>query len=144
MPEDIIAHLPIRLDSVAAWTSTSTFVSFEHERSGRVEANTKNENATKAKSPILTPALRDSIAFEIGAVPEVLAVFASVQDRVCYVWTIVNASDQEIRKRIYGKEKVLIGRFGQLDFEFNVMPSCGQNPKALIPDSTANLTFLRD
>ena len=144
MPEDIIANPPIRLDWVSAWTKTTTFVPFQDEGSGKISVDTKDEEAqTKAKPSALTPALRDSIAFEIGSIPEALAIFASVQDRVCYVWSIVAASEPEIRKRIYEKEKVLIGRFGQLDFEFNVVASCGQDPRALIPDSTANLTFLR-
>jgi hypothetical protein len=93
---------------------------------------------------MLTPVLRDSIGFEIGAgVPEVNAVFTSVENGTCYVWTIVAESSPAVRRTIYAKEKTLIERFDKLDFEFNIIAGRGHNPMQIISDRTLELAFRR-
>lgn len=97
----------------------------------------------KVESPVLLPALRDSIGFEIGSISNVLAVFASIHENACYVWTVVDKSETEIRRQVYQKEKILINRFGRVDFEFNVVAAGGYDPKQLAKDSATTAAFLR-
>jgi hypothetical protein len=93
---------------------------------------------------MLTPALRDSVGFEIGAgVAEVNAVFTSVVNGACYVWTVVSEFTPRVRRTIYGKEKSLIDRFHDLSFEFNIVAARGQDPMSVIRDETLELAFLR-
>ena len=94
---------------------------------------------------MLSAGLRDSVAFEIGySVPEVQAVFAKLADRnVLHVWAIVPANDRGVYRTIYAKEKEIIRQFEGVDFDFNVVPSHGRDPQALITDPGIELAFLR-
>ena len=89
--------------------------------------------------------LKDSVAFDIGhSVPEVQAVFVLQRDdRFLHVWTVVPAHDRSVYRRIYAKEKEIIRQFENIDFEFNIAPSHGRDPRTMISDPGAQLAFLR-
>ena len=94
---------------------------------------------------MLSADLKDSVAFEIGySVPEVQAVFARFRENgVLHVWAVVPEHDRTIYRSIYTKEKQLINQFKGIDFDFNVVPSRGRDPRALISDPDIQLTYLR-
>lgn len=95
---------------------------------------------------MLSADLRDSVAFEIGkSVPEVLAVFTKLKEnRVLHVWAIVPAYDRRVYRSVYAKEKQIIDKFYGVDFDFNVIPSHGRDPKTIISDPEIDLAFLRE
>jgi hypothetical protein len=88
--------------------------------------------------------LKDSVAFALGySVPEVQAIFAQLNKRVLHVWCIVPGRDREVYRKIYAKEKEIIGQFGMIDFDFNVVSSNGRDPRELISDQDIQLAFRR-
>lgn len=93
----------------------------------------------------LSAALKDSVALETGkAVPEVQAVFATLQDgHVMHVWTVVPEYDRAVYRRVYAAEKDIIRQFKDLDFDFNVVPSQGRAPRTVISEPGIDLAFLR-
>jgi hypothetical protein len=103
---------------------------------------TDRVHQTKVNS-MLSAGLRDSVAFEIGySVPEVQAVFVKLSDRnVLHVWAIVPDHDRRVYRTIYAKEKEIIGQFGGFDFDFNIVPSHGRDPQAVIADPGIELAF---
>jgi hypothetical protein len=140
--EDIFVNSPVRLDRVSLWTPTAN-IRFQDDDRPEVSVETRFTERITAESPLFLPALRDFIRFSFGSIPDVLAVFVSVHDRLCHVWTMVEKSSPETRKQVYEKEKVLIGQFNQVDFDFNVMASASQESQKLSPDPAATLTFMR-
>jgi hypothetical protein len=90
--------------------------------------------------------LRDSVAFEIAhSVPEVQAVFIVLgENRTLHVWSVVPEHDRAIFRCIYAKEKEIINRFEGVDFDFNIVPSHGRDPKTLISDPQVQLAFIRE
>lgn len=93
---------------------------------------------------MLSASLKDSIGVEIGAAaPEVAAVFAFVERNICHIWTVVTASVPEIRKRVYEREQSLIEKYADLEFDFNILASHGQDPKRVIVDPELELAYLR-
>ncbi len=88
--------------------------------------------------------LSDSVAFEIGySVPEVQAVFASLKNRILHVWAVVPTYDRRIYRQIYAREKKIINQFEGMDFDFNVVPSNGKDPRHLMSDPEIDLAYLR-
>ena len=89
--------------------------------------------------------LKESVAFSIGySVSEVEAVFALLNDNhVLHVWAVVPEHDSSVYRKIYAKEKEIIDQFGHLDFDFNIVPSYGRDPRSLISDPDVHLTYLR-
>jgi hypothetical protein len=98
----------------------------------------ENANATPQ------PSLKNMIAFEIGAVPEVEAVFVQVQDRVYHVWTVIRDGSREARRAVYAREKVIIDRNDYLDFDFNVVNDHGADPRSMFTDENLELAFIRE
>jgi hypothetical protein len=95
---------------------------------------------------MLSAELKETVATGIGrAVPEVQAVFTKqVDGDVLHVWAVVPVRDRDVYRSIYAKEKELIGEFGDIDFDFNVVPSRGRDPRTLISDLGIELVFLRE
>lgn len=88
--------------------------------------------------------VRYEVAFQIGqSVTEVQALFTQLEGRILRVWTIVPERNDVIYRKIYAKEKELIGSFDGMEFEFNIMPSVGRDPKVVISDPAASLVFAR-
>ena len=108
-------------------------------------ADTQSSKTSGTKEGIMSADLKDAVAFEIGySVPEVQAVFALLTDnRVLHVWAVVPTHDSAVYRKIYAKEKQIIRKFDSLDFDFNVVPSNGRDPRTLISDPEAHLAFLR-
>ena len=84
-------------------------------------------------------------AFDVGrSIPEVQAVFVLFKDdRILHVWAVVTAYDRNVYRKIYAKEKEIIRQFENIDFEFNIAPSHGRDPRTMISDPGAQLAFLR-
>jgi hypothetical protein len=88
--------------------------------------------------------VRYEVAFQIGeSVSEVQALFTQLEGRILRVWTIVSERNDAVYRKIYAKEKELIGSFEGMEFEFNVIPSIGRDPKEIISDPAARLVFAR-
>lgn len=106
--------------------------------------STDRVRQTKVDS-MLDASLRDSVAFRIGfSVPEVQAVFTKLEEKnVLHVWAIVSENDRRVYRSVYAKEKEIIGMYGGVDFDFNVVPSHGRDPQGLISDPGIELAFLR-
>ena len=112
----------------------------------KIWINTEHAAKHAAKSETRTMPtleLKDSIAFGIGAIPDVEAVFTLRHDNVFYIWTVVDQSEPEIRSRIYEREKQIIDQYASLDFDFNIVASRGRKPQELIGDPAAELTYVR-
>src|SRR5579863_9446258 len=105
----------------------------DQEEPVKSEALDSNRSEALAMSTP-TPSLKDSIAFGIGSVPDVEAIFTMRQEKVFYVWAIVSKSEPNVRKQIYAKEKELIKNFGAFDFDFTIIASKGRPPSSVISD----------
>lgn len=93
---------------------------------------------------MLSADIRNTIAFEIGfAVPEVEAVFVSIEENVLHVWSVVPERDRTVYRKIYAAEKDLIQRFQHVGFDFNVISSGGKNPRTLLRDPGLELAYSR-
>jgi hypothetical protein len=88
--------------------------------------------------------LKESVSFEIGSsVSEVQAVFVLLKDdRFLHVWAVVPEHDRSVYRKIYAKEKEIIRQFESVEFE--VVPSHGRDPRTMITDPDAQLTFIRE
>jgi hypothetical protein len=112
----------------------------------KISVYTKSKLTTgNEKTTMLSADVKDSVAFQIGhSVPEVQAVFTTLKgNRLLHVWAVVPQYDRAVYRSIYAREKEIIGQFGALDFDFNVIPSNGRNPRDIISDPTVELAFLR-
>ena len=94
---------------------------------------------------IIASDLKDSVSSDIGfSVTEVQAVFVLLKDdRFLHVWAVVPEHDRNVYRKIYAKEKEIIRQFENIDFEFNIAPSHGRDPRTMISDPGAQLAFLR-
>jgi hypothetical protein len=107
-------------------------------------ANRASAFASVEATPMFCADLSDSVAFEIGySVPEVQAVFASLKNRILHVWAVVPTYDRRIYRQIYAREKKIINQFEGMDFDFNVVPSNGKDPRHLMSDPEIDLAYLR-
>jgi hypothetical protein len=97
---------------------------------------------TSTKEGTMSADLRDSVALKIGSVPEVQAVFATLDNKTLHVWSVVPEHDSRVYRSIYAKEKEIIRQFGWIDFDFNVVPSRGKDPREML-SQTAEIAFLR-
>ena len=102
-------------------------------------------NGGSALNETTSADLKDSVAFDIGhSVAEVQAVFVLRRDdQLLHVWTVVPAHDRSVYRKIYAKEKEIIHQFENVDFEFNIVPSHGRDPRTMISDPCAQLAFVR-
>lgn len=110
------------------------------------QADTKGVPLLPLRNPMLSTDIKNTIAFEIGfAVPEVEAVFACLEqaNNVLHVWSVVPTRDRDVYRRIYSTERQLIAKFDYMGFDFNVIASCGRDPKTLINNPGVELSFAR-
>ena len=90
--------------------------------------------------------VRYEVAFEIGhAVPEVAAIFTQLEGRILRVWTVVPRREEGIYKKIYEQERQLLNstELDGIEFEFNIIPSMGKNPREVVADPACTLVFAR-
>jgi hypothetical protein len=116
---------------------TTTFQWFN----GQASTEPERSDSTEGFVPRFEPDLRDYIAFSLGAVPEVQAIFASQQGRVWHIWTVVSESTPEVRKRLYDKEKMILGHFDGATFDFNIIASRERDPIRLVADPSARIVY---
>jgi len=100
---------------------------------------------TKVSEPVtLQPSLKDMIAFEIGGVPEVAAVFTKMEDRILHVWTVLRDGSRAARRAVYAREQMIVDRTEHLDFDFNVVNGGGVDPRSMFSEDGLELAFLRE
>jgi hypothetical protein len=106
--------------------------------------STKENEETLVSPDPAAPDVRYNVAFQIGySVPEVQAMFTQLEGRILRVWTIVPERQEDVYRKIYAKERALIEAFDGMEFEFNIIPSIGRNPKDVVSDSSCLLVFAR-
>ena len=105
------------------------------------------ENRAKGVTTELNAAALDvryEVAFHIGqSVPEVQALFTQLEGRILRVWTVVPERDDAVYRKIYAHERDLVQTFDGMEFEFNIVPNLGRDPKMVITDPACRLVFQR-
>src|SRR5690242_1194347 len=130
-------------DNQSVFLNTQNILLKSDQNEGVHQDVRSDKTARSETRSMLAPGLRDYVAFCIGSVPEVEAVFTLHRGKVFYVWAVVAQSEPEIRKRIYAKEKEIIGLYDDFDFDFNIVPSRGQAVSSVISDPAVTLAFKR-
>ena len=97
---------------------------------------------TTPLTSVATSALNEFIAFEISLVPEVDAVFTAFRNEVFYVWVIVNKFVEDVRARIYDRQRAIIDEFPTFEFDFYIIAGLGNDPWELVSESVT-LAFQR-
>jgi hypothetical protein len=95
------------------------------------------------KTTVLSPNKRHFIAFLIATVPEVESVFTQAQDDFLHVYTVVDAFDASVRKKIYEMELQIIDNFEMCDFDFQIVSRVGKPLSDLFNDPDLELSFQR-
>jgi len=97
---------------------------------------------TTPLTSVSTSALNEFIAFEISLVSEVEAVFTAFRNEVFYVWVIVNRFADDVRARIYDRQRAIIDEFSTFEFDFYIIAGLGRDPWELVSESVT-LAFQR-
>jgi hypothetical protein len=101
------------------------------------------ETVIRQKSPASLD-VRYEVAFQIGhAVPDVQAVFTQLEGRILRVWTVVPDRDEVVYKELYAQERKLLNSLDGIEFEFNIIPNMGRNPKEVVTDPSGALVYER-
>ena len=87
--------------------------------------------------------IRHEVAFEIGKIPDVQALFTQLEGRFLRVWTVVAERDDAVYRKIYAHQRAIMRSFDDVEFEFNVIPSLGRTPRETVPDPAFHLAFER-
>ena len=87
--------------------------------------------------------LQTTIAKKIAEVPEVEYIYCERQDRAYLVWVIINQLDPSARHRIYEKQRELIGRFRDENFDFYVVARLDKPPELVVNQTSMELIFSR-
>ena len=91
-----------------------------------------------------TKTLAEFIGEELGAVPEVEAVYGVRDRNVLHIYTVVDAFDGEVRRKIYDKEQSLIEHLLiDVVFDFNIISRRGRKLSEVIPESEVALYYRR-
>ena len=98
--------------------------------------------ATAPLTSAATSALNEFIAFEISLVPEVEAVFTAFRNQVFYVWVIVSRFEDDVRAKIYDRQRAIIDEFSTFEFDFYIIAGLGRDPWDLVSESVT-LAFQR-
>lgn len=91
---------------------------------------------------VCTSALNEFIAFEISLVSKVEAVFTAFRNEVFCVWVIVNRFADNVRARIYDRQRAIIDEFPTFEFDFYIIAGLGRDPWELVSESVT-LAFQR-
>jgi hypothetical protein len=97
-------------------------------------------SSTGTPTEVQTSALNEFIAFELSLVPEVEFVFTAFRNDVFYVWVIVDKFEEEVRGRIYGREKDIIDEFQGFEFDFYIIARLGRDVWDLVSEEI-NLAY---
>lgn len=104
-------------------------------RADHVLARRWFEAGTVPSTTVATTALNEFIAFELSLVLDVEYVFTAFRNEVFYVWILVKHFEEEIRTRIYDRERAIIDAFPTLDFDFYVIARLDRDPWDLVSES---------
>jgi hypothetical protein len=91
---------------------------------------------------VATIALNEFIGFEISLVPEVETVFTAFRNQVFYVWVIVSRFEEDVRAKIYDRQRAIIDEFSTFEFDFYIIAGLGRDPWELVSESVT-LAFQR-
>lgn len=84
---------------------------------------------------VVTTSLNEFIAFELSLVQEVAYVYTAYRNGIFYVWIVLDQFEQEVRKRIYDREKAIIDEFSMFEFDFYIVARAGRDADELISES---------
>jgi hypothetical protein len=73
-------------------------------------------------------ALNEFNALEISRVPEVEAVFTAFRNEVFYVWVIVSRFADDVRAKIYDRQRAIIDEFPTFEFDFYIIAGLAGTP----------------
>jgi hypothetical protein len=73
--------------------------------------------------------LETALARDLAFVAEVRHVLVERADTNLLVWIAVDNPTREVRERVFQKELSLIEGFPEIDFDFNIIPSRGRDPR---------------
>lgn len=96
--------------------------------------------STRTVTEVPTSALNEFIAFELSLVPEVEFVFTAFRNCVFYVWIIMDRFEEEVRGRIYDRERAIIDEFQSFEFDFYIVAKLGRDVWDLVSEGI-NLAY---
>src|ERR1017187_5181650 len=77
-----------------------------------------------------------NFAETFGGIDRVEGGFVAPSGAVLSVFTVIDDHDEETYDRIYDRERLLIGRFGGVHFDFNVIARRGRSLADIVGCST--------
>ncbi len=99
-----------------------------------VQAEKWSKTSTSAPLNVPTSALNEFIAFELSLVPEIEFVFTAFRNSVFYVWIVVDKFEEEVRERIYERERAIIDEFTTFEFDFYIIARLGRDVWDLVSE----------
>jgi len=85
--------------------------------------------------------LEDALARDLSFVGEVRHVCIERADNNLLVWIALENPISAVRERVFQKELELIEGFPEIDFDFNVIPAKGRDPRQFA--SSAKIIYSR-
>ena len=76
---------------------------------------------------------REAIRVHLSKVPEVDAVFVSVEDKTIHVYSVIEQFHKTNYKRLISRESRIEKAFPELSFEFHAWPHQGREPREAGP-----------
>jgi hypothetical protein len=73
--------------------------------------------------------LEYALARDLALVKEVRHVSIERADNNLLIWIALDDPTREVRERVFRKELELIEGFPEIDFDFNVVPAMGRDPR---------------
>lgn len=83
------------------------------------------------------------ISSRLALVPDVESVWKSREGRVFYVWSVVNHSSADVRRRVYEKEREIIDELQEYEFDFSIFARRDRDSDRLFMDRNLQLAFSR-
>ncbi|HKZ42707.1 MAG TPA: hypothetical protein VJ044_17220 [Candidatus Hodarchaeales archaeon] len=65
--------------------------------------------------------LKKFVARQIASVPEVEYIYCQREEHAYFVWILINKLDQNVRKKIYAKQREIIDLFSEEIFDFYIV-----------------------
>ena len=127
--------------AIDRWHTSPTPRSGEqHEFSEDYPVVVDKWSSTGTPTEVQTSALNEFIAFELSLVPEVEFVFTAFRNDVFYAWVIVDKFEEEVRGRIYERERAIIDEFQTFEFDFYIIARLGRDVWDLVSEEI-NLAY---
>ncbi|MCX6615001.1 MAG: hypothetical protein NTZ98_02750 [Acidobacteria bacterium] len=133
IPELVLEQLA---DVIFVSTDQKEFRSDWQVRTQRLVVESGESHRSMDPITVQTSALNEFIAFELSLVPEVQSVYAAFRDnRVFYVWVIIDRWERKVRERVYARQQAVIDSFPDFAFDFYVVPKGDEDPTELLSGS---------